>query len=215
MKTQNTRIFIVDDHEFFRKGAIMVINRLKGYEIVGEASDGAEFLEKISNYPEAIVLMDIKMPEINGIEASKQALEKYPRLKIIALSMFGDEEYLESMIDAGAMGFLIKNVDKEGLEQALKAVANGNQYYAQELMHFFTDKYFKRKTENNQAKLTDRELEILSYIAKGYTNNEIATELHISLRTVTNHRANLISKTGSKNTVNLLIYAIKNKLVNI
>ncbi len=210
------RLIIVDDHEIFRKGLIMVVNKFKDVEVVAEASNGKEFLSILEKQEIDMVFMDIEMPLMNGIEATKVALEKYPELKIVALSMFGEEEYLKHMLDAGVKGFLLKNVSKETLERAILAVASGNNYFSEELLHFFTKKYISSdKPENDEIKLTKRELEVLQLIAKGLTDQEIADTLFISQRTVNGHRANLISKTGSKNTVNLLIYAIKNKLIEI
>ncbi|MBU0766044.1 MAG: response regulator transcription factor [Bacteroidetes bacterium] len=209
-------IIIVDDHEIFRNGLAMVINRLKYTEIVGEASNGQEFLELIESTVCDIVFMDIEMPVMNGIEATSRAKEKYPDLKIIALSMFGEEEYLQNMLDAGVSGFLLKNINKTDIDRAIRMISEGKNYFSEELLSFFTKRYISdRKSDHIETKLTIRELEVLQLIAKGLTDQEIADKLFISQRTVNGHRANLISKTGSKNTVNLLIYAIKNKLVDL
>jgi DNA-binding NarL/FixJ family response regulator len=207
-------IFLVDDHEFFRNGLCVAINRFDNMQVIGEANNGEEFLKKISNNVPDIVLMDIKMPTIDGIEATKQAINKYPDIKIIALSMFGEEEYLESMLEAGAKSFLIKNIGKEELFNALEKVSEGKQYFSEELIPYFTKKYIG-KNNIDDPKLTKREIEVLQLIADGLSNKEIADKLFISHRTVTNHRANLNMKTGSKNTAGLLAYAIKKNLVNL
>lgn len=212
---KKVKIIVVDDHEFFRKGVILTISKFKYAEVTAEAVNGIDFLEKMNKTKADIALMDIKMPGMNGIEATKKALQKYPDLKIVALSMFGEEEYLESMIEAGVSGFLLKNVNREGLDYALRSIAEGKNYYSEELMPFFTKKYINKFNEDNQAKLTRRELEVLELVSQGYNNREIAEKLFISIRTVTNHRANLNMKTGSKNTVTLLSYAIKNNLVKM
>ncbi len=209
------KIVVVDDHEFFRKGVILTINRFKHFEVVGEVSNGKEFLDFINKNQADIVLMDIKMPQLNGIEATKIAMKKFPYLKIIALSMFGDEEYLEQMLGAGIQGFLLKNIDKDGLEHALQMILDGKQYFSEELLPYFTKKYLQKDKPDKKPALTNRETEVLLLIAEGLTNQQIADKLHISLRTVTNHRANLNQKTGSKNTVNLLSYAVKNNLVKL
>ncbi len=207
-------IFLVDDHEFFRNGLSVAINRSDNMQVIGEASNGAEFLKKTENNIPDIVLMDIKMPKMDGIEATIQAVKKFPGIKIIALSMFGEEEYLESMLEAGAQSFLIKNIGKEELFNALEKVAQGKQYFSEELIPYFTKKYIGKNDIDN-PKLTKREVEVLQLIADGLSNKEIANKLFISLRTVTNHRANLNMKTGSKNTAGLLAYAIKKNLVNL
>jgi len=210
-------IMIVDDHEIFRKGLVMVINKLKNVKVVAEAVNGEEFLNMLDKIKPELVLMDIQMPVMNGIDATKTALQKYPNLKIVALSMFGEEEYLQNMVDAGVKGFLLKNISKEDLYRAIQLISEGKNYYSEELLSFFTRKYIhpQKQQETADANLTKRELEVLQLIAEGYTDAEIAEKLFISQRTVNGHRANLIAKTGSRNTVNLLTYAIKNKLVDM
>lgn len=210
-------IMIVDDHEIFRKGLAMVINKMKNTKVVAEASNGQEFLDILEKTKIDLVFMDIQMPIMNGIEATKAALLKYPDLKIVALSMFGEEEYLQNMVDAGIRGFLLKNISKEDLSRAIQLISEGKNYYSEELLTFFTRKYMApaKQQENPEINLTKRELEILQLIAEGFTDAEIADKLFISQRTVNGHRASLIAKTGSRNTVNLLTYAIKNGLVEM
>ncbi len=210
------RIVIVDDHEIFREGLRVFIDSTDYATVVAEANDGQEFLNIIDHISCDIVFMDIQMPGMNGVDATRKALEKNPDLKIVALSMFGEERYLQSMLDAGAKGFILKKIKKNELELAIKHICGGRSYYSEELLSFFTDK-FLGKTQNlvEDANITKRELEVLKFVSKGYTSNEIAEKLFISFRTVEGHKANLITKTGSKNVVNLLVYAIKNKLVEI
>lgn len=207
-------IFLVDDHEFYRKGLSVTINRFDDMQVSGEASNGQEFLDQLAYKLPDIVLMDIKMPVMDGIEATNKAMKLYPDLKIVALSMFGEEEFLESMLEAGVKGFLLKNIGQEGLRNALTKIAEGKQYFSEELIPYFTRKYMG-KNASGENQLTKRELEILQLIADGLSNKDIADKLSISLRTVTNHRSNLNIKTGSKNTAGLLAYAIKNDMVNI
>ncbi|GAB4445996.1 MAG: hypothetical protein Fur0028_00080 [Bacteroidales bacterium] len=163
--------------------------------------------------------MDIKMPGINGIETTKRALENYPELKIIALSMFGDEEHLQAMLDAGAKGFLLKNASREDLERSVITVMNGKNYFSEELISLLASLYITQKqlkeTEKEIPTFSERELEILELICKGYTSVEIGEMLGISNRTVDGHRAIMMEKMGAKNTVQLVTFAIKNKLVNI
>lgn len=213
---ESIKIFIVDDHEIFRNGLKMVLGKLKYLNIIGEAGNGKEFLEKLESDLPDIVLMDIQMPVMNGIKATKQALKKHPDLKIVALTMFNDDEYIQSMIDAGVKGFLIKNIQKDILHQALQAIHNGGNYYSQELMEFFTKKITREdKTKKEVIDLTKRENEILQLMTEGLNNKEIADKLFVSERTIIGHKTNLMSKTGCKNTVGLLAFAIKNGLVSI
>ncbi len=209
------KIFIVDDHEIFRKGLKMVFARNKEMEIAGEAGSGEEFLRQMSNIDFDVVLMDIKMKGMDGIETTQRALEKNPELKVLVLSTFGEEDFLHRMINAGAKGFLLKNVDKETLFGAIDLVYRGQNYYSPELLPFFTKKFIDPKDSNDDPMLTKRELEVLQLVAEGLTNTEIAERLFISKRTVDTHKNNLISKTGSKNIVDLLIYAIKNNIISI
>ena len=209
---KKNKIFIVDDHEIFRKGFAMVVSTFDNIELCGEASNGKEFLEAIEKVDADLVFMDIKMPVMTGIEATKAALEIKPELKIVALSMFGEEKYLQSMIEAGVVGFLLKNIKREELEIAVKLILEGKNYYSEELLSFFTKKYISNKPD---ADISKRELEVLQLIAKGFTNQEISDKLFISLRTVEGHKTNLIQKTGSKNIVNLLMYAMKNNLIEL
>ena len=209
------KVFIVDDHEIFRNGLKMVFGRNKEMEISGEAESGEEFLARLNTLDFDVVLMDIKMKGINGIETTKKALEKNPKLKVLVLSTFGEEEFLHQMINAGAKGFLLKNVDKETLFNAIKLVSHNQNYFSPELLPFFTNKFLSPENNNQNETLTKRELEVLQLIAEGFSNAEIADKLFISKRTVDTHKNNLISKTGSKNIVSLLIYAIKNKIIFI
>lgn len=212
-----TRVVITDDHEIFRNGLKLLLNNISDLEVVYEASNGKEFVDYIRNNPADLVFMDIKMPEMNGIEATKKAMEIKPGLKIIALTMFGESEYFDGMNRAGAMGFLLKKSDKEELEKAIDIVLNGETYLAPDLI---TDLRNSQKTTPNlpastNVRLTRREKEVLHYICQGYSNHEIADILYVSKRTIDGHRNNLIQKTHSKNSISLVIFAIKNNLVQI
>lgn len=206
---QKARIFLVDDHQLFRNGLKFILNERKDMEVVGEASNGKEFLELVDYIKSDIVLMDIGMPVMNGIEATRQALEKYPELKILVLSMFSESEYYNSMIELGVKGFLLKDADNEELYQAIMKVLAGGAHFSQELLLSI----IKNKTTDSKIILTRREKDILSLICQGHSNQQIAGKLWISQRTVERHRANLLAKTDSKNSVSLVVYAIKNRLV--
>ena len=212
----NLRIIVVDDHEFFRKGLVFVLNKLKFAEVVGEAVNGKDFLEMLETIPVDIVLMDINMPLIGGAEATRLALAKFPELKIVALSSNEDEATLETMIEAGVKGFLLKNIDKDILSRALQVVAQDKPYFSDEFMPYFTRKFMGTKEPAPQGNnISKREMEVLQQIASGMSNQEIADKLCISLRTVTNHRAALYQKTGTNNTAALLSLAIKNNWVKM
>ena len=210
------RILIVDDHEFFRNGLKMVVNRLKYASVVGEASNGQEFLELQKEKNADLVLLDLQMPIMNGIEASKIAIRDFPDLKVVILTMFDDTEYIENMIDIGVHGYLLKNITRELLDQALQSISDGNTYYSPELWSYFSKRFSEqKKDERANIAFTKREKEILQLICDGLSNKDISEELFISERTVVGHKSNLLSKTNCKSTISLLSYAIKNKLVNI
>jgi two-component system, NarL family, response regulator LiaR len=212
--TEKIKIFIVDDHEIFRQGLAMVINNFDFAEVVGEAANGNEFLEKMMITDFDLVLMDINMPDLNGIETTIKAIELKPELRIAALTMFGDDHYLQSMLNAGAIGFLLKNIKKPELEMAIKMMAEGKNYFSGDMLQFFTKK-ITHSAGDMLNDLTKRELEILQLIAQGCTNQEISDKLFISVRTVEGHKANLLVKTNSKNIVVLVIHAIQAKLITL
>lgn len=213
---EKLKIVIADDHEIFRKGLKIVLNRLRNIDIVGEATTGTEVLDILEISKADIVLMDIEMPQMNGIEATKRILAKYPDVKVVALTMFNNDHYIQDMLDAGAKGFLLKNVTKGILDKALNTVADGNTYYSDELFNFFTKKITSEVVFHKQdIQFTKREREILHYICEGLTNKEIADKLCISERTVIGHKSNLLAKTCCKSTAALISYAIKNKLIQV
>lgn len=209
------RVIIVDDHEIFRSGLKMVINKLGYAKVVAEAGDGLEFLSVLEQEETDLVLMDIEMPLMNGVEATKKAIEKYPGLKVIALTMFKEDAYISQMIEAGVKGFLIKNIRKEVLDRALQAVFNGKTYYSEELWDYFTKSITKEEKPVNDLSLTRREIEVLQLLAEGLSNKEIGDRLFVSERTIVGHKSNLMAKTNTKNTVSLLAYAIRNGLIEI
>ncbi len=212
---KETLIIIADDHAIFRQGLKIVINRMNNFKVVGEAQNGIELLQLLNNQVPDLVLMDIRMPIMNGIETTIKALKKHPKLKIAALSSSDEEENLQAMINAGAIGFLLKNIERDDLEKALQLFAQNQNYYSPELLPYFTNKFFGEIVEESEIHITKREKEVLKQIALGINNNDIANNLCISPRTVEGYKTTLIAKTGSKNIVDLLIFAIKNNLVRI
>jgi len=211
----NIRIIIADDHQLFRNGLKILLNAFPGFEVTGEASNGEEFLKILRNTQADIALMDINMPEMDGIEATRAGLKLCPGIDIIALSMYGEEEYYYKMVDAGAKGFLLKDSDISEVREAILTVRKGGSYFSQELLYHVIQKIKHREHESKSANLSKREKEILLKICEGLSNQEIAETLFISKRTVDKHRANLLGKTNSKNTASLILFAIRNKLIAI
>ncbi|MCW3806609.1 response regulator transcription factor [Plebeiibacterium marinum] len=203
-------IFIVDDHTLFREGLKFLLSNSSFVLSISEAKNGKDFINNIHSSPPDVVLMDIEMPVKNGIEATKEALKIFPSLKIIALSMYGEENFYRDMIDAGAKGFLLKNSRFDEVEQAIMDVYEGKNYFSPEILN----QIIKNLNRNNNlakknAVLSKREQEVLFHICKGLSNQEIADTLCISKRTVDKHRENILLKSQSKNTAELVVYAIK------
>ncbi|MBS4056009.1 MAG: response regulator transcription factor [Bacteroidetes bacterium] len=209
------RVIIVDDHEIFRCGLKMIISKLGYVKIIAEAENGLDFLRLLEHEETDLVLMDIEMPLMNGIEATKKAMELYPGLKIIALSMYKEDTYIQSMLAAGVKGFLLKNIRKEVLDRALQAVFAGRTYYSEELWDYFTKSKALEESADQGLNITRRESEVLQLLAEGLNNKEIADRLFVSERTIVGHKSNLMAKTNCKNTVALLAFAIKNGLISM
>jgi DNA-binding NarL/FixJ family response regulator len=212
---EKIRLIITDDHQLFRNGLKILLNAFPEFEVTGEASNGEEFLKVLKNREADVVLMDINMPEMDGIEATRRGLKLNPEIDIIALSMYGEEEYYYKMVDAGAKGFLLKDSDISEVKEAILTVRKGGSYFSQELLYNVIQKIQHREHESKSANLSKREKEILLKICEGLSNQEIAETLFISKRTVDKHRANLLGKTNSKNTASLILFAIRNKLIEI
>ena len=212
---EKIKIIITDDHQLFRNGLKILLNAFQEFEVAGEASNGEEFLRLLKSTPADVVLMDINMPEMDGIEATRKGLKVNPGIDIIALSMYGEEEYYYKMVDAGAKGFLLKDSDISEVKEAIMTVKRGGSYFSQELLYHVIQKIKHRENESKSANLSKREKEILMKICEGLSNQEIAETLFISKRTVDKHRANLLGKTNSKNTASLILFAIRNKLIEI
>ena len=185
--------------------------------VVADVGSGEEFLELLPTLDVEVVFMDISMPGINGVETTRRALQQRPDLHVIALSMFGDDHYYKLMLESGASGFLLKDSDINEVYAAVDAVMLGDSYFSTALLGSFTRNMSRLTLTDTSVEdaLSDREVEILVEVCRGLSNQEIADKLFISKRTVDKHRANILEKTGCKNTANLVVYAIKHHLVEI
>lgn len=210
-------IIIVDDHLIFRQGLKSLITSENIATVIGEASNGKEYLELLSHLNPDLVLMDIDMPHMNGMEATQKSLSLMPDLKIITFTMFGDEEYYYKMIDLGVKGFILKSSGISELERAISEVMQGESYFSNELLRKIINNLGRKNTDkpNGNVVFTLREMEVLQQICLGLNNEEIAEKLFISPKTVKSHRSNLLEKTNSKNSSVLILYALKNKIVNL
>lgn len=208
-------VILVDDHKLFREGLKLLLENLTYIKKVDEAGNGKEFLKLIEKYQPDIVFMDIEMPEMDGITATQQALKLFPDLNIIALSMYGDENYYSQMINAGAKGFILKNSGIQDVEAAIQTVISGNNYFSQEILNRLIKGIGGKSKTKKSNELSEREEEVLYHICKGLSNQEIANILYLSKRTVDKHRENILSKTNAKNTAGLVMFAVKNGIVEV
>ena len=214
---RRVRIALVDDHTLFRTGLVGLLSQHPDYEVVADVGSGEEFLAILPTIDVDVVFMDISMPGIDGSETTRRALAERPELRIITLSMYGDEHFYTLMVESGAKGFLLKDSDIEEVHAAVDAAINGDSYFSEALLQSLTRNMSRLATtvSNDEDALSEREIGILVEVCRGLSNQEIADKLFISKRTVDKHRANILEKTGCKNTANLVVYAIKNHLVEI
>jgi DNA-binding NarL/FixJ family response regulator len=214
------KIIIVDDHPLFREGLNLIVEKLKIGETVAEAENGQELLNILEKQQADVVLMDIDMPVMNGIEATEKAIAKYPGLRILIFSMYSDKKYYTQIIKAGAKGMVLKSAGKKEFETAIQIVADGGSHFSSEFVRKMADaeeKSDKQKQDEKvlELKLTNREMDILKCLCCGFSADEISKKLFISIKTVEHYRSKLLDKTGSKNTVSLVVFAVKNKLITL
>ncbi|WP_302567504.1 response regulator transcription factor, partial [Alistipes indistinctus] len=193
------KIVVVDDHTLFRNGLRTLLDGIEGFSVIGEASNGVELLELLPGIEPDVILLDIEMPKMNGIVTAEEALKRYPDLKIITLSMYGDEDYYFKMVSLGVKGFILKNSEIKEVAAAIETVVGGGSYFSQELLFNLVSNLKSTPSsvpEDSPEELSQRESEILLHICRGESNSEIADSLFISKRTVDKHRSNILAKTG-------------------
>ncbi len=215
--TRKPKVIIVDDHQIFRQGLISIFTNENIATVIGEASNGKEFINLLTHIKPDLVLMDVDMPLMNGMEATQKALEMMPNLKIIAFTMYGDEEYYFKMINLGVKGFILKSSGIDELQEAISSVMKGDTYFSNDMLRKVINN-FKQENEKDFLKytgLSDREIEVLQQICLGLTAEEIGKKLCISPKTVKSHKSNLLEKTECSNTPKLILFAIKNKMVDV
>lgn len=213
----NIKILLADDHKIVRDGIKLMLEPQAGVDVVDEARDGKEVLGKLGERPVDIVVMDINMPEMDGITATKAVKEKFPDVKVLALTMSNDDLHIRQMIQAGASGYIMKSAGRKELKDAIDAIMDGKHYFSDEATESIMMDLVKGKgksTVPDPIHITDRELEVLKLIVQEHTNQEIAEKLYISSRTVDAHRRNLLQKTGARNTAGLVKYAFQHNLIS-
>ncbi len=213
------RVLICDDHTILREGIRLLLDSQPDMEVVAEAVDGRDAVEKAAACKPDVILMDIAMPLLNGLEATKQIRRMKPDARVLVLTMYESDEYVAQMLEAGAAGYVLKKVAGSELVYAIRAISQGEAFLYPSITKRLVEDYLRR-VESGQERdtfdgLTDREREVLQLIAEGHTNKEIATLLNLSVRTVQNHRAHIMEKLGMHDRGELIKYAIQKGIIEL
>lgn len=211
------KILLVDDHKLIRDAIHSYLDQDQEFDVIGQVSNGEEAIEFLEGASVDVVMMDINMPIMDGVDCTREIAKRWPEIKVLALTMMSDNQHIKQMMNAGAVGYILKNCTEEEVKDALRTVNAGDTYYSSEVTETVMQNMMKRKPLKKShlvvdIPLTEREKEVLRLIIKEYTNQEIADELFISPRTVDAHKRNLLEKTDSKNVAGLVLYAIDKQL---
>ncbi|HWA34192.1 MAG TPA: response regulator transcription factor [Cyclobacteriaceae bacterium] len=220
--TDKIKVLLVDDHILLRDGVAMLLKQADDIQIVGSLATGEEAISKVSALLPDVIIMDIHLTGMTGIEATRWIKERNPRIKVILLSREVSKEFVSSGIQAGIDGYLPKDVEKGMLISAIRSVFQGGKAFDNAITNLVFEDYYKKEKGVQSARnvskmvdLTNRERQILSLVANGKSNTEVADELFISTKTVDTHKTHILEKLGLKNTAELVKYAIKNKLITV
>ena len=212
---------LVDDHQLVRDGIKALLSGIDDIEIVGEASDGKELFVKLTSIQPDLLILDISLPEISGIEITRMICGQYPGIKVMILSMYNSEDFIYNSLKAGAKGYLPKNTTRNELLEAIYAIYSGEEFFGEAVSKIMLKSYVKRATDEEKTvekpneMLTAREIEILKLYVEGFINKEIGDKLDISIRTVETHKNHIMRKLGLRSTVEMVKFAIKNKIAEI
>lgn len=211
------KVLVADDHQLFREGLVNLLSASSDLEIVGQAVNGKETVVKTMELKPDIVLMDIGMPEMSGIEATVELIRQIPAIKIIALSMHSDKQFINGMLEAGASGYLLKSSTYNQLIESITSVYSGNKYLSEEVKDIVIQDYLGKKQDSRdgEVELSKRESEILFLFAEGNSTRDIAEELFISVKTVGSHKQKILEKLNLNNTADIVKYAIKKGLIKL
>ena len=215
------RIFLVDDHQLVRDGIKALLMSSENLTILGEAASGKECFEKIAVEPPDILILDISLPDTSGIDITKRVSVEYPETRVLILSMYTNEDFIFNSVKAGARGYLPKNTSREELLTAIQTIYQGEEFFADSISRIMLRSYVRKAKEDDTmpqrgpVPLTTREIEILKLFAEGFINKEISDKLDISIRTVETHKNHIMKKLELKSTVELIKYAIRNKIVEV
>lgn len=211
------RILIADDHGIVRKGLRLQLEQQKDFEVVGEATDGREAVRMTEELNPDVVIIDVAMPNLNGIQATTQLVKKNPNLGVIILSMYSDESYLTRALSAGAKGYLLKDTADVDLYRAVQVVAQGKPFFSPTIANTLLEDYMRqlqqRGLQDSYDLLTDREKEILQLLAEGKANKEVAVALDLSPNTVETHRTRIMQKLDLHSSAEIVLYAVRKKII--
>lgn len=211
------KVLVADDHAIVREGVRMILAKEKDIDVIGEAGDGQQALDLVDTLKPDVVVMDISMPGMGGIEATQHVKERHPNVNVLALTMHEDESYVFQLLRAGASGYVLKRAAAQDLVQAVRAAAKGEAFLYPSVARKVVEDYLKRVEAGEERErydgLTDREKEILTHIAQGLSNQQIAEKLYISIKTVQTHRAHILEKLGLHDRTELVRYAIRKGLI--
>jgi DNA-binding NarL/FixJ family response regulator len=212
------RILLADDHGLVRKGLRLLVESQEGLEVVGEASDGREAVKLATQLRPDVAILDIAMPNLNGIDAAAQIVKNCPDVRVVILSMHSDESYVVRALDAGARGYLLKDSAEDDLVQAIRTVAEGRPYFSPAISATLLEDYVRtlrqRGLTDSYDLLTDREKEVLQLLAGGRSNKEAAALLNLSPYTIETHRTNMMQKLNLHNTAEIVLYAVRKKIIS-
>ncbi|KGA96533.1 chemotaxis protein CheY [Alkalihalobacillus alcalophilus ATCC 27647 = CGMCC 1.3604] len=226
---RNIRIVLIDDHQLFREGVKRILAMENDFEIVADGEDGSQAIDLVEKYQPDVILMDINMPNVNGVEATKSLIERYPNIKVLILSIHDDESYVTHVLKTGAAGYLLKEMDADALIEAVKVVASGGAYIHPKVTHNLIKEYRRLATEDDEHEesigyreveyrkplhiLTRRECEVLQLMTDGQSNRAIGETLFISEKTVKNHVSNILQKMSVNDRTQAVVEAIKSGYV--
>jgi two-component system, NarL family, response regulator NreC len=212
------RVLIADDHGIVRKGLRLQLEQNNAFEVVGEAAEGREAVRMAEELLPDVVIMDIAMPNLNGIQATAQLVKKHPNIGVIILSMYSDETYLTRTLAVGAKGYLLKENADVDLDNAVRSVAQGKPFFSPAITKTLLEDYMRqlqqRGLQDSYDLLTDREKEILQLLAEGNSNKQIATMLNLSTNTVETHRTRLMQKLNLHSSAEIVLYAVRKRIIS-
>ena len=217
-RMDNVRILLADDHNILRDGIRLLLERQPGFEVVGEASDGREIVDLAREQHPDVIVMDIGMPNMNGIEATRRIVEKHPETGVVILSMHYDESYVLRSLKAGAKGYLLKDSLRSDIVDAIRAVSQGRSFLTRKVSRIMQEDYVlqlqRRNLDDTYDLLTDREREVLQLVAEGRTNKEAASLLNVSITTVETHRTHILQKLNLHSAPELILYAVRKGIIS-